>query len=411
MPTIKVSKNNPNTIGSISVSGSKSESNRALIIKSINDLKKTKIYNLSTSKDTSILKDSLSPKNIIDVGMAGTTMRFLTSFFACKQGSDVTLTGSDRMKNRPIGELVKSLLKIGADINYLERENYPPLKIKGKYLKGGKIEIDGSISSQFISSMLLIANRLEQGLEINIKNDIVSFSYIETTLKVLEKFGIKSHLNNDSIYIPFQKINDEINSITIESDWSSCSYFYSIAALSKTAKIKLKYFQNKSAQSDAALIDIFKVFGVHTSHDNDQITLTKNPLHIKQDILRFNLINNPDLAQTIAVCCFGLKKKCLLKGLQTLSIKETNRLEALKKELGKLGAKVNIGNDFLEITNIDKYKNATIETYNDHRMAMAFAPLSIIQPINIQNPKVVEKSYPEFWQDIQKLGFALENVV
>ena len=379
----------------IIISGSKSESNRLLILQRFfNDLK---LENLSDSDDTKHLQKALSSNSkIIDIGHAGTAMRFLTAFFSVKEGSEIILTGSERMQNRPVKILVEALQSLGADIEYLEKPGFPPLKIKGKNITGKKVKIQGSVSSQYISALLLIAPSLQNGLEIELLGKITSVPYIKMTLALLREVGVSYSWNENIIKIePVKSIKPQ--TVVVESDWSSASYFYSLIALGEAGvTISLSSYKKGSLQGDSVLIDIYKHFGVATKFDKDKIILTKKNIDPKP--LSLNLIDYPDLAQTIAVTCFGLRIACDLTGLHTLKIKETDRLVALKTELEKLGAQVEITDKSLHLKQSDHInKNIAIDTYNDHRMAMAFAPLALKVPITINNAEVVTKSFTSFW--------------
>lgn len=406
----------------IRLSGSKSISNRLLILKEVLGLDVT-LENISPSEDTQHLQKALDQiKNktsaTIDIGHAGTDMRFLTAYLAIKEGEWV-LTGSERMKQRPIVELVNALHSLGADISYLEKENFPPLKIKGKKLQGGNIEIDGSISSQFISALLLISPAFENGLELTLKNDVVSWPYILMTLDLLSEFGSKvSTILNTIKTTPTQNKKQEIRNKTffIESDWSAASYYYSIVALSKNSTITLSGLKRSSSQGDSVLTEIYKELGVSSEFKDDKLILTKNLNSTKS--FKYDFTNCPDLAQTVAVTCFGLGIKAELTGLKTLKIKETDRIAALKTELEKFGADVNITENSIQINDkrlrtqdglstID-YRLLTIKTYNDHRMAMSFAPLALVfGQLSIQDHRVVSKSYPLFWEDLKSVGFSV----
>jgi len=386
--------------GNIAISGSKSESNRLLILQKI--FSNIQLRNLSNSDDTKHLQEALTSNNdVIDIGHAGTAMRFLTAYFSAKNGREVVLTGSDRMKNRPVKILVEALQSIGADIQYMDKEGFPPLKIKGKKIKKNKVKINGNVSSQYISALLLIAPSLENGLEIELKGKVTSVPYIKMTLALLDQLGIETQWNSNIIQIE-QKGNIENNSITVESDWSSASYFYSLVALSENGKVTLSSYKNNSLQGDNSLVEIYKHFGVKTIFTGDTISLVKQNVNLVP--LSLNLVNSPDLAQTVAVTCFGLGIACDLTGLHTLKIKETDRLIALKTELEKLGADIEVSNDSLHLKSSNKInKNVAIETYEDHRMAMAFAPLSLVVPITINDAEVVTKSYPNFWEDFESV--------
>lgn len=390
---------NKSVQGCIAVSGSKSESNRLLILQK--NYPNLFLNNLSNSDDTSHLEEAIaSNMDVVNIGHAGTAMRFLTAYFSVKIGKEVVLTGSDRMQNRPIKILVDALRSLGANIQYIEKEGYPPLRIKGKKLTKNKVSINGNVSSQYISALILIAPTLKNGLEIELLGKVTSVPYIKMTLSLLGDLEIETNWRDNIIKIYSKnKINDK--TLTVESDWSSASYFYSLVALSKDGKIKLSSYKKDSLQGDNSLIEIYKHFGVKTVFEKNTIVLTKEEVKLKS--LALDLVNSPDLAQTIVVTCFGLGIACDLTGLHTLKIKETDRLVALKNELEKLGAIVDITNKSLHLKTSNKINsNVTIETYEDHRMAMAFAPLALKTVINIANAEVVTKSFISFWEDLDK---------
>lgn len=392
----------------IQVSGSKSESNRLLILQQY--YKNLIIKNLSDSDDTKVMQKSLSTAlNITDVHHAGTAMRFLTAFFASDSGRKTSITGSERMQQRPIKILVDALQSLGANIQYENKEGYPPLKIEGKKLTNGKVSIQGNVSSQYISGLMLIAPSLPNGLEIVLLNEVTSVPYIKMTLALLQKIGVEADFKENKITIKHQpKIKDQ--TLTVESDWSSASYWYSLVALAKTgSKVTLSAYKKDSLQGDSCLMEIYKEFGVKTTFLSNKIVLEKEK-EVNTQLLTLNLKNAPDIAQTIAVTCFGLGIACNLLGLHTLKIKETDRLVALKNELEKLGANITITEESLHLKAHSLYfeenwaKDKGIKTYNDHRMAMAFAPLALKFPITILNAEVVSKSYINFWKDFEKAG-------
>ena len=394
----------------IAIGGSKSETNRLLLLQAL--YPSIQICNASGSDDSRVMRQSLtSGAAVIDVHHAGTAMRFLTAYFAQLEGSEVILTGSSRMRERPIGILVDALRTLGADIDYLEKDGFPPLKIKGKALLAGEVTLNANVSSQFITALLLIAPKLVAGLELRLEGDITSRPYLEMTVSLLRELGFNiAFIENTITVSPQSEIPGVKSEIEIESDWSSASYFYSIVALSPVGtSLSLTSFKQNSLQGDSALIEIYNLFGVGTIFSGNQITLTKisNP---QQQTINLGLNNTPDIAQTIAVTCFGLGIACNLTGLHTLKIKETDRLTALKKELEKLGAELEITDDSLVLAPAKGINNGvTIETYNDHRMAMAFAPLAIKEPITIRDADVVSKSYPAFWEDINSLGISVDR--
>jgi len=390
--------------GIINIKGSKSISNRLLFLKAI--YPSIKIINLSNSEDTFIMKKALKSKNnLIDIGHAGTAMRFLTSYFSIIKDREIILTGSERMQERPIKILVDVLQKLGAKISYEKKEGFPPIKIIGSNLKVNNVFLPANISSQYISSLILLAPILDNGLRIELIGQITSAPYIKMTIDILNALGINSFFEQKIIKIIPKK---EIKNITykVESDWSSASYFYSIIALCEDGEIVLNNFNKKSLQGDSCLVKIYDLLGVFTRFDNGSLILSKKKIEVKNE-LNINLIDSPDIAQTIAVTCFGLGLNCNLKGLHTLKIKETDRLVSLKKEITKLGSEVIITEDSFHLKKINNNinKSCLIKTYNDHRMAMAFAPLSINYPIQIEDFDVVKKSYPDFWSDLENIGF------
>jgi 3-phosphoshikimate 1-carboxyvinyltransferase len=402
----------------VRISGSKSETNRLLLLQSM--FPQIILENPSDSDDSKAMQNALQSQNpIIDIHHAGTAMRFLTAYFAIRENRTVTLTGSDRMKKRPIKILVDALRQLGAEIDYLENDGFPPLKITGKKITKNQVSLKADVSSQYISALLLIAPKLENGLELTLEGEITSIPYIKMTLALLEGIGVKTSFKGNTIGInskfhiapPVRYRSGPNSKVAIESDWSSASYYYSIIALSETGtQIRLSTFKKHSLQGDSTVTEIYKNFGVETVFENDSIVLTKKAACSLQSAT-FHLQNNPDLAQTIAVTAFGLGLGCTLTGLHTLKIKETDRLEALKTELTKLGAKISITPDSLTLQKPGEINpNVSIKTYSDHRMAMAFAPLALKAPIVIENAEVVSKSYPNFWEDLKKIGFAIGNI-
>ena len=370
----------------ISLPPSKSISNRLLIIKSLCK-EKIKIKNLSNSNDTQTLANALISNNkIIDINNAGTSFRFLTSFLSLQKNKEFILTGSNRIKERPIKELVVVLRKMGAKIEYIEREGFAPLKILGTKITGGYIQIDGSISSQFITAILLIAPNLDDGIELEITGEVVSKSYILMTLKLMNEFGIKWTWNDNIIKI--KKQNYIAKQYTVEADWSCASFWLQIAALTEKCNIKLLGLHQESIQGDRKVIDIFKNFGVSSIFKNEKLILTKKKKQTTP--LEINLIETPDLYQPIKCTLFARNINLILSGTQTLKNKETNRINAIKKETKKLNT------------------NKIIDTYNDHRMAMSFAPMCLVfEELQINNTEVVNKSYPNFWYDLITAGFII----
>lgn len=395
---------NKRIVKDIFIAGSKSESNRLLILQKL--FENITIQNLSDSDDTHHLENALSSEEQnINIGHAGTAMRFLTAYFATQKNKEVVLSGSERMHNRPIKILVEALQELGADISYQLKQGYPPLIIKGKELTKNSVQIHGNTSSQYISALLLIASSLPKGLSIELLGNITSIPYIEMTLSILNQLGIETSFKDQVIQIkPIQ--DPEQKRIMVESDWSSASYFYSIIALSEIgSEITLSSYKKDSLQGDSVLAEIYEFFGVKTIFRNHSILLKKVAMPSNK-MLSLDLNKAPDIAQTIAVTCFGLGISCELTGLHTLKIKETDRLEALQKELTKLGAIISVSSDDLRLNTSSKIiSDVSIETYNDHRMAMAFAPLAMRTSIEIIDADVVTKSYRNFWKDLQQIGF------
>ena len=393
---------------SIQITGSKSESNRLLLLKAL--YPNIQIENLSNSDDSHYMENGLGmSRGTVDIHHAGTAMRFLTAFFASRENVEVVLTGSERMQQRPISILVDALKELGADIRYLEKEGYPPIKINGRKLKNRKTSLPANVSSQYISALLLIAPSLAHGLELELIGEITSVPYIQMTCSLLSEIGVQNSFEGNVIQVS----NTESiagTTVTVESDWSSASYFYGIAALAPLGtELKLSSYKQKSLQGDNILQDLYKFFGIETEASDQSIILRKisEPLN---DEFQYNLANAPDLAQTIAVTCFGLGIACDLSGLHTLKIKETDRLEALKAELSKLGADIHVTDERLVLQpSSDINKDVSIDTYNDHRMAMAFAPLALKTSIFINDAEVVSKSYPDYWKDLQSLGFMINK--
>ena len=396
----------------IAISGSKSESNRLLILQQLID--GLEIENVSDSDDSKYLEKALiTSDELINIGHAGTAMRFLTSYFSIQKNREIVLTGSERMQNRPIEILVKALQDLGADISYEDKFGYPPIRIKGTDLVKDKVQINGNVSSQYISSLLLIASSLPNGLEIELLGEITSVPYINMTLSLLEKLGIETEFIANKITVKSFK-NSTPKKIVVESDWSSASYFYSLIALSEIdSEIKISSYKKDSLQGDSCLAEIYQHFGVNTVFEENLILIRKTNVissKVEKSHLKIDLKNAPDIAQTIAVTCFGLGVSCDLSGLHTLKIKETDRLVALENELTKLGGIISVTDDSLHLNASTKIKeNIAIETYNDHRMAMAFAPLALKVPITILDANVVTKSYRNFWNDMQQIGFQIDS--
>jgi len=402
---IKIAHPNGHCEGSINITGSKSETNRLLLLQAL--FNGFELKNTSNSDDSKVMQKALqTSSDRIDIHHAGTAMRFLTAYFSHIQGRSVVLTGSSRMQERPIQILVDALRDIGASISYEKEEGFPPLKIHGKKLAGGKVELPADVSSQYISALLLLGPVLEQGLELHLVGKITSIPYINMTLSLLNSLGVSTSFEGQLICVsPMKEIKKDIQ--IVESDWSSASYFFSIAALSETAEIHLTSFRKESLQGDSVLRSIYDNLNVSSHFEGDTLILKKENKPLPTS-LKLDLSKAPDIAQTIAVSCYGLGIGCDLVGLHTLKIKETDRLEALNTELSKLGATIKVTENSLHLSpGINFKENCSIPTYNDHRMAMAFAPLALRIPLQIEASDVVSKSYPDFWKDMKKLNFQL----
>ena len=406
-----VSKPDKTLKGSIVLPSSKSIANRALIIHALS-YSPYPIENLSDSDDTRVMNQVFnSNSNVFDIGHAGTAMRFLTAFLSQIVG-EWTITGSDRMKQRPIGILVDALNKLGAKIEYLENDGFPPLKIYGSHLKGCVLELDGSVSSQYISALLMIAPTIEDGLTLRLKNKITSRSYIEMTLKLMEQFGVSHVWKGNEIRIAEQKY--KACPFSVEADWSGASYWYQMAVLADELDLELTGLTTESLQGDALIAKWFEQLGIQTLATETGSRLIKNGTALPK-FLQLNFIENPDVAQTFAVLCVMKNITFHFTGLETLKIKETNRIAALQDELAKFGAQIT------EPTHgelkwdgtfpLEKLAIPEIETYHDHRMAMAFAPAcQTYGTVAVLDPMVVTKSYPGYWEDLKKVGFVVESI-
>lgn len=401
--------------GDIYLDGSKSISNRALIIRALcKDF--FEIKNRSTSKDTQLMEQLLASSSgeILDAGAAGTTFRFLTAFLATRPGSQI-LTGSERMKQRPIGILVDALRHLGANIEYIENEGFPPLMINEPTGFGTTnfLSIPANTSSQYLSALLMIAPTLPKGLTLKMEGQLVSRPYLEMTLKMMAHFGVTHTWEGDTIHVPPQDYMPR--EFTVEGDWSAASYYYAIAALSEKCDLRLHGLFEDSWQGDAVLSGMMQNFGVETIFYKNQVQLTKLP-HAKP-FFEWDFLPCPDIAQTLAVVCGSLGVHGLFTGLETLYIKETNRIAALQNELAKvhvffskLPARFSKKADkqYYMVEGKAEVNNTPIfQTYDDHRMAMALAPLALLGQIQVENPTVVEKSYPAFWEDLKNLGFEI----
>lgn len=406
--------------GKVQLTGSKSESNRALIIQALSE-GKVKIKNLSEAADTVTLENALTEAKrflsddkssseselTIDVGPAGTAMRFLTAYLSLQNGN-FFLTGSKRMKERPIGILVDALKNIGGNIDYTEQAGYPPMKITGPFTQQSKeVSIKGNVSSQYLSALLLTANALPEGLTLSIEGELTSKPYLMMTLEMLKEAGIQHQWVNNKITILPQNAQEAI--LSIEPDWSAASYWYSIVALAEEASILLPGLKPSSLQGDNEINEIMRSFGVLSVFTAEGLKLTKASVHDNRK--HFDFKSCPDLAQTVIACCAALGREATFSGLETLKIKETDRILALQNEIGKFGVKlIEEEPETYRLDCSERFEpnQLTIKTYEDHRMAMAFAPLALIfDSLEIEEPEVVEKSYPEFWQHLSEQGFII----
>ncbi len=391
--------------GEVTLDGSKSISNRVLVIQALTE-GDFEIKGLSTSDDTNALLAALKSKEPLkDVGAAGTTMRFLTAYYALQKGEWI-LTGSERMKQRPIGILVDALGHLGADIQYLEGEGCPPLKIQGGTLKGGKVRMSAGVSSQYLSALLMIAPVLKEGLVLELEGQLVSRPYLMMTLNVMHYFGIEYSFEGNIITIAPQAYI--ARNFVVEADWSAASYYYGMAVLSSTANIYLKGLHKESLQGDRVLVEMMETLGIKSEFTEEGVRLSKAG-ELPQTF-QYNFMECPDLAQTLAVACAGARIPAIFDGLITLSIKETDRTAALRDELAKFGVVFQGEGDHWEMTveqaNFEAKKRITIATYHDHRMAMAFAALALKYKggLIIENAMVVTKSYGNFWEDLKQVG-------
>lgn len=403
-----------NISGTVQLTGSKSESNRALIIQALN-LGKVRIENLSEADDTVLLTRALAlatqsaqSPTTIDIGPAGTAMRFMTSYLNIIDG-DFILTGTERMQQRPIGILVDALTEIGAEINYQKKAGYPPLLIKGNLAQQrDTIRIQGNVSSQYISSLLLIAASLQKGLTLEIEGELTSRPYVTMTLNMLKEAGINHHWEGNKIQIEHQEAQEA--TLYIEPDWSAASYWYAMVALADSGEIFLPGLKKDSLQGDIAIAEIMQHFGVKTNFENNGIRLIKQASRSEKNLFDFK--ECPDLAQTVVVVAAVQRRNVSFTGLETLKIKETDRIAALQNEIAKFGAKLIPDGEVyhLETAGVYEPQDITIATYEDHRMAMAFAPLALVFPeVHIEEPQVVEKSYPMFWDHLQQQGFVVDQ--
>lgn len=409
----------PNKIqGSIELPSSKSLSNRALLLCALSGTGSS-VERMSTCDDTRVMWNALRDRPLtVDIMAAGTAMRFLTAFFSLCQDEEHIMTGTERMRQRPIGVLVDALRQLGGDITYVEKEEFPPIHIKGHQLKGGSLELPANVSSQYISALLMIAPLMTNGLTLHLVGEVISRPYINMTVNMMLTFGANVEwLDDQTLHVASGHYKDDVI-YPIESDWSAASYWYEIMALTddKEACITLPWLYKESLQGDSAIQHFFAPLGVKTTFDeeHDCVVLTRSDeRHIAaNEVYKLNLINQPDLAQTLVVTCAMLRQPFYFTGLQSLRIKETDRMAALQNELAKFGIDLGIqGDEALYInqypTDVPQYNGQPIATYHDHRMAMAFAPVCLLcKDLQIANPEVVSKSYPNFWKDLNKCANA-----
>lgn len=419
MRRIQLKRPNRSVKGHITLAGSKSISNRALIIRALCK-EHFDITHLANAKDTQLLSALLESTEVLrDAGAAGTTFRFLTAFLSMQKGTQV-LTGTERMKQRPIGVLVDALRKLGAQIEYIEKEGYPPLRIGEANNFGAQKELSiaASTSSQYISALLMLAPTLPEGLRLTLTGKIVSRSYIEMTLSLMAYFGIQYKWEGSTISISPQTYT--ARPFRVEADWSAASYYYAIAAFADDLDLQLDGIYADSVQGDAAIVEIMERLGVKTTYNETGVRLTKIEKVEMPLVFEWNFIRCPDIAQTMAVICGGLGVESIFSGLETLRIKETDRIAALQNELRKVGVSLSelparfspqSGHTYFMVNGKAIFSDTPcFPTYEDHRMAMAFAPLAMLHPIEIEEPEVVNKSYPDFWKDLQKIGFEGEEV-
>ena len=383
---------------------SKSISNRALIINALTR-NALPLNAMAQCDDTDAMVAALAADgNEINVGAAGTAMRFLTAYFASKPGRIVTLDGSARMRQRPIGALVDALRKCGAKIEYIENEGFPPLRIEGQELEGGEVSLPASISSQYISALLMVAPLMKQGLTIDLEGEITSRPYIMMTLSMMRHWGVECDFEGNVIKVP--RATYKAVAFDVEADWSAASYWYEISALSAGC-IALRGLYEKSSQGDSCLMKYFEELGVDSQFEDGELSLMPSPE--QRSHIELDLSEHPDIAQTIAVTCCMLRIPFRLSGLATLKIKETDRLEALKTELAKLSFDLRVEQDSVLIWDGDQhpvFEMPCIDTYEDHRMAMAFAPAALYLPgLVVNNVEVVAKSYPQYWEHLSQAGF------
>lgn len=412
MSTLRITHPTKTLTGHFALPASKSICNRMLIAKQVLELD-IPVTPVSDADDCVIMQYALQRLNgIINVHHAGTCMRFLTAYYATTPGADVILHGSERMHQRPIAPLVDALTALGADIDYIDLQGFPPLRIKGKKLNGGVVEMDGSISSQYTSALMLVAPRFTNGLVITHAGTAASFPYINMTAAVLRQCGVMVHTEPDIVVKPFTQTPAALHQLTVEPDWSAAAFWYLMAALSKQCEVRLNHLRANSMQGDAMIANYMERFGVQSTYNNDGVTLNKTvPL---LDKACYNMYDYPDMVPAMAVLMCALNMSCTFTHVAHLEAKESKRLSALCTELSKCGFDISHNGMELQINPSDPkgwHTPALMHTHGDHRMAMAFAPLALLfNEVTIAESEVVNKSYPTFWKDLQDAGFRLTIV-
>ncbi len=405
-----------NMVGVVNLPASKSISNRALIMNALSfSSEEDSLSNVARCDDTDVMIQALSSsEEIINIGAAGTAMRFLTAYFAMNSGRNLILDGSERMRQRPISILVDALRSVGADIEYVTKEGYPPIAICGKDLTGGVIKLAGDVSSQYISAIMMISPLLEGGVRIELEGHIISTPYIQMTISLMRQFGAVAQFKDNIITI--EQGGYSMGVFSVESDWSAASYWYQLVSLIPNSTVKLPRLAKDSVQGDSMVAEYFKLLGVDSKYLSDGVIISNTDNYTTPTELRLNLVNQPDLAQTIIVTAALKGIAFHISGLSTLKIKETDRIEALRTELLKLGYIIEVTDDFSMVWDgqkieIDNNQPIEIDTYDDHRMAMAFAASATLFPnIVIKECEVVSKSYPQFWNNLAQMGFMIDSV-
>ena len=397
--------------GIVQLPASKSISNRLLMIRKISGFEDIPLRGLSEAKDTRTLENiftDFTSSEEIDAGDAGTVMRFMTAYLSATPGSHV-IKGSSRMHERPIGNLVCVLQEMGANIQYILKSGYPPMRIEGRRLEGGKIKMDGRVSSQFASALMMVGPLMQCGLELEFMHPPVSLSYLKMTAGLMREWGVQVEVEDKRIMISQGSYKKPVDSIDVEKDWSSASYFYSVVALSNDGEIFFEGLRKESLQGDRVCSDLFSALGVETIFETGGCRIRKSGIAAPN--FQADFIECPDIAQTVAVCCAGLGIPAQLRGIQTLYVKETDRVSALCGELRKLGCGVRSDGNclYIEPRQQEAQTRFNFKTYGDHRMAMSLAPLAMkLGVVEIESPRVVEKSFPGFWREMGKIGVGIK---